>query len=87
MWNERKIDSTLNKALPYLQDKAAPRVVDSTVLDMLLSFDTTLKEQLYPRALNISVASLNDACLIKFTIQHTFCDASGMFPPIDEWLI
>lgn len=87
MWNEKKVDSTLNEALPYLQDKDDSRVVDSTLLDKLLSFDKSLKERLYPRALSISVASLNDACLIKFVIQHTFCDPSGMFPPIDEWLI
>ncbi|KFY41030.1 hypothetical protein V494_03237 [Pseudogymnoascus sp. VKM F-4513 (FW-928)] len=83
MWNARTIDSTLNEALPYLKD--APRVVDSTLLDKLLTFDTTLKEQLYPRALSISVASLKDACLIKFVIQHTFCDASGLYRIVEAY--
>lgn len=77
MWNAREVDLILYEALPYLQIEAAPRVVDSALLDKMLTFDAPLKEQLYLGVMSTNIASLKDACLINFVIQHTFCDASG----------
>lgn len=77
LWKARKLESTLDEALPDLQSIGTHHLVDSTSLNQLLSFDKSLKDQLFPRALTIGVASLRDACLIQFTVQHPFCDASG----------
>ncbi|KAF4629191.1 hypothetical protein G7Y89_g8954 [Cudoniella acicularis] len=79
MWKSKTLDKTLKEALPYLQDISTTHLIDSTVLNHLVSFEESWKDQFFPRALIIHVVSLIDACLIHFTVQHPFCDANGVY--------
>lgn len=68
---------TLDEAVPHLQNKSDNCLIDSTTLSHLLSFDESLRDKLFPRAFTMGVVSLKDGCLIKFAVEHPFCDANG----------
>ncbi|PSS27477.1 hypothetical protein M430DRAFT_14748 [Amorphotheca resinae ATCC 22711] len=85
LWKERKLDKTFDEAFPGHKDAVAQHVVDSTILNQLVYFSEGLKDQLFPRALTIRVTSLNDACLIHFTVQHPLCDANGTYHIINAY--
>ena len=69
---------TLDEAIPCLRKPAATRTVDSVRLHALLPSEDGLYDKLFPRAFKIRATLLNDACLLRFTIQHPLCDAKGM---------
>jgi len=68
---------TLNEALPGLRCPENQNLIDSTLIDNLLTFDDSWNYYFYPRALTIRSTFLSDACLIRFIVQHPYCDADG----------
>ena len=47
------------------------------MLNRLVTFDESLKDQLYPRVLTFRAVALDDATVLHFTIQHPLGDANG----------
>jgi hypothetical protein len=51
---------------------------DSPV-DSLFDFPVSWRDMITPPVLTMSVMVLRDACLLKISIQHVLCDATGVF--------
>jgi hypothetical protein len=48
-------------------------------LDLLFDLPVSWKDMIFPPVLSMSAIALHDACLLKISVQHALCDATGIF--------
>ena len=53
------------------------------LVDPLFDFPVSWRDMIAPPVLTMSAIALRDACLLKISVQHALCDATGVFDICD----